>query len=119
MDEWGRDPSIKAMRRVFGAMEKSLDDLLEQLNISPFDHRIRSWLEQALANYERIWAEASRKGVRMEEKMAAPVYTHCLVKVIGAEGIEIPENQIIANKDVERELSSLLSLLGSGPASSP
>ena len=49
MDEWGRDPSIKAMRRVFRAMEKSLDDLLEQLDISPFDHRIRSWLEQALA----------------------------------------------------------------------
>jgi len=111
MDEWGRDPSIRAMRRVFQEMEKSLDDLLEQLNISPFDHRIRGWLEQALANYERIWAEASRKGVRMEENMAAPVYTHCLVKVIGAEGIELPENQSTANKDIERELRFFLSLL--------
>ena len=111
MDEWGRDPSVRAMRRDFQEMEKSLDDLLEQLNISPFDHRIRGWLEQALANYERIWAEASRKGVRMEENMAAPVYTHCLVKVIGAEGIEIPENQSTANKDVERELRFFLSLL--------
>ena len=111
MDEWGRDPSVRAMRRVFQEMEKSLDDLLEQLNISPFDHRIRGWLEQALANYERIWAEASRKGVRMEENMAPPVYTHCLVKVIGAEGIEIPENQSTANKDVERELRFFLSLL--------
>lgn len=114
MDEWGRDPSIKAMRRVFGAMEKSLDDLLEQLNISPFDHRIRSWLEQALAKYELAWGAASRKGVRMDEKMASAVYAHCLVKVIGAEGIEIPENQSTANKDIERELSSLISSAGGG-----
>jgi len=118
MDEWGRDPSIKAMRRVFRAMEKSLDDLLEQLDISPFDHRIRGWLEQALAKYESAWGAASRKGVRLDEKTASALYAHCLVKVIGAEGIKIPENQSIADKDVEREIRSLLLLLGSGPASS-
>jgi hypothetical protein len=119
MDEWGRDPSIRAMRRVFRAMEKSLDDLLEQLDISPFDHRIRSWLEQALARYELAWKEASHKGIRLDEKMASALYDHCLVKVIGAEGIKIPENQSIADKDVESEIRSLLLLLGSGPASSP
>lgn len=102
MDEWDRDPSIKAMRRVFKAMEKSLDNLLEQLNISPFDHRLRSWLEQALAQYERTWGEASRKGVRMDEKMAPAVYAHCLVRVIGSEEIKIPENLLAIEKDVER-----------------
>jgi hypothetical protein len=102
MDEWGRDPSIKAMRRVFKAMERSLDDLLEQLNISPFDHRLRSWLEQALAQYELAWGEASRKGVRMDEKMAPAVYAHCLVRVIGSEEIKIHENPLAIGKDVER-----------------
>ena len=111
MDEWGRDPSVKATRRIFKEMEKSLDDLLEQLNISPLDHRIRGWLEQALAKYERAWGEASRMGVSMDEKMAPAVYAHCLVKVIGSEGIKIPEGRLTVNKDVERELSSLLSLL--------
>lgn len=111
MDEWGRDPSVKAMRRIFKAMEKSLDDLLEQLNISPFDHRIKGWLEQALAKYERAWGEASRRGVTMDEKMAPAVYAHCLVKVIGSEGITIPESRLTVNKDDERELSTLLSLL--------
>jgi len=114
MDEWGRDPSIKAMRRVFRAMEKSLDNLLEQLDISPFDHRIRGWLEQALAKYELAWGEASRKGVRLDEKTASALYAHCLVKVIGAEGIKIPENQSIADKDVEKELSALLPSDGGG-----
>jgi len=69
MDEWGRDPSVKAMRRVFKAMEKTLDDLLEQLDVSPFDFRIRGWLEQALANFERAWGEAGRMGVRVDEKI--------------------------------------------------
>ncbi len=94
MDEWGRDPSVKAMRRIFKAMEKSLDDLLEQLNISPFDHRIKGWLEQALAKYERALGEASCMGVPMDEKMAPAIYVHCLVKVIGSEGIKIPESLI-------------------------
>jgi len=102
MDEWGRDPSIKAMRRVFKAMEKSLDNLLEQLNISPFDHRLRSWLEQALVQYELAWGEASRKGVRMDEKMAPAVYAHCLVRVIGSEEIKIPESLLAIEKDLER-----------------
>jgi len=102
MDEWDRDPSIKAMRSVFKAMEKSLEILLEQLNISPFDHRLGSWLEQALAQYELAWGEASRKGVRMDEKMAPAVYAHCLVRVIGSEEIKIPENLLAIEKDVER-----------------
>jgi len=108
MDEWGRDPSIKAMRRVFKAMEKSLDDLLEQLNISPFDHRLRSWLEQALSQYELAWGEASRKGVRMDEKMAPAVYAHCLVRVIGSEEIKIPESLLAIEKDVERLIQEVV-----------
>jgi hypothetical protein len=111
MDEWGRDPSVRAMRGIFKTMEDSVDDLLKQLNISPLDHRVRGWLEQALAKYERAWAEARRQGVRMDEKMATAVYDHCLVKVLGAEGVNVPESRLIVNQDVERELSSLLSLL--------
>lgn len=108
MDEWGRDPSVKAMRRIFKAMEKSLNDLLEQLNISPFDHRIKGWLEQALAKYERAWGEASRMGVPMDEKMAPAVYAHCLVKIIGSEGIKIPEGLLAIEKDVARLISDLV-----------
>jgi len=111
MDEWGRDPSVKAMRRIFKAMEDSLEDHLKLLDISPFDHRVRGWLEQALAKYERVWAEANRLGIRMDEKMATAVYGHCLVTVIGAQGVKIPEKVLALEKDAERELSSLLSLL--------
>jgi len=100
MDEWGRDPSVRAMRGIFKTMEDAVDDLLKQLNISPLDHRVRGWLEQALANYERAWVEARRQGVPMDEKMATAVYGHCLVKVIGADGIKIPDKALAMESDV-------------------
>jgi len=102
MDEWGRDPSVRAMRGIFKTMEDSVDDLLKQLNISPLDHRVRVWLEQALAEYEGAWIEARRQGVRLDEKMAAAVYAHCLGAVIGADGISVPESRVTIDKDVER-----------------
>ena len=83
-------------------MEDFLDDLLKQLKISPFDHRIRGWLEQTLAKYERAWGVASRKGIRMDEKMASAVYAHCLLKVIGSEGVKIPESLLPIEKDAQR-----------------
>ncbi len=108
MDEWGRDPRVKAMRKVFSAMEKSVNDLLEQLDISPFDHRIRGWLEQALAKYERAWAGASRQGISMDEKMAAAVYAHCLGTVIGTDGIKVPESRFTIDEDVKRLIGEVV-----------
>jgi hypothetical protein len=35
MDEWGRDPSVQAMRKVFKGMETSLEEILEKLDITP------------------------------------------------------------------------------------
>jgi len=108
MDEWGRDPSVRAMRRIFKTMEDSVDDLLKQLNLSPLDHRVRGWLEQALAKYERAWVEARRQGVRLDEKMAAAVYAHCLGKVVGADGIKVPASRVTIDKDVERLMSEVV-----------
>ena len=107
MDEWGRDPSVRAMRGIFKTMEDAMDDLLKQLNISPLDHRVRGWLEQALANYERVWVEARRQAISRDEEVAAAVYAHCLGKVIASEGIKVPETRFAIDKDVERVLSSL------------
>jgi hypothetical protein len=63
MDEWGRDPSVQAMRKVFKGMEKSLEEILGKLDISPYDHRIRGWLEKALAKFEGAWGVANQMGI--------------------------------------------------------
>jgi hypothetical protein len=107
MDEWGRDPSVQAMRKVFNGMEKSLEEILRRLDISPYDHRIRGWLEKALAKFERSWDVANQIGIRMNEKIAPAVYARCLAKIMGSEGIEIPQGLLPQEKEAERLMQEI------------
>jgi len=102
MDEWGRDPSVQAMRKVFQAIETSLEGILKRLDISPYDDRIRGWLEKTLAKFERSWGVAHQMGIPMDEEMAPAVYARCFAQVIGAEGIEIPQDLLPHVETAER-----------------
>ena len=102
MDDWGKDPAVQGMRKVFKGMEKSLEEILERLAISPYDHRIRGWLEKALAKFEQSWSLAPQMGISMNEEKAPAVYAHCLAKVMGAEGVEIPEGTLPEKKQTQK-----------------
>jgi hypothetical protein len=101
-DEWGKDPSVQVMRKVFKGMENAQHELLKRLDIIPYDLRIRRWREQALALFERAWGVANRMGITMDEHTASLVYVHCLAKVMGAERINIPSGVLPDAKSVER-----------------
>ena len=108
-DEWGKDPSVQILRKVFKGMENAQHELLKQLDITPYDLRIRRWREQALALFERAWATANRMGIAMDEPTASALYVHCLAKVMGAGQINIPAGVLPEVKSVERifkEISS-------------
>jgi hypothetical protein len=107
-DEWGRDPSVQIMRKVFKAMEKAQHALLSRLDISPYDLRIRKWREQSLALFEEAWEVANRNGISMDEAMASAVYCHCLAKVIDSEGHEIPRDITPNGKEVAWLLKEVL-----------
>ncbi len=102
MDEWGKDPSVLIMRRVFKEIECAQHELLKQLDITPYDLRIRRWRDQALALFERAWGAADRMGITMDEHTASLIYVHCLAKVMGAERINIPAGILPEAKSVER-----------------
>ena len=102
MDEWGKDPSVRAQRKIFKEMEKSLDEIMRQLEIAPYDQRIKGWLEKALVKFEMSWGIAEQMGIIMDEKTAPLVYTHCLAKAIASDGIEIPETVLPQEKDTVR-----------------
>jgi hypothetical protein len=104
MDEWGKDPSVQFMRKVFRETEKAQHELLKRLEITPHDLRIRGWREQALALFERACAVASRMGITLDEHTASAVYVHCLVKIMGAERIKIPAGLLPESKSLERIL---------------
>ena len=102
MDEWGKDPSVRVQRKIFKGMEKSLNEILRQLDIAPHDQRIRGWLETALVKFEMSGSLAEQMGIIMDEETAPLVYTHCLAKVIASDGIEIPESMLPQEKDTAK-----------------
>jgi hypothetical protein len=91
-DEWGHDPSVQSMRRVFSYMEQAQQELLRHLNISHFDKRLRNVREQALELFEKAWPLAVRKGIILGEKEAAPFYSHCLARALRSVGIEVSKD---------------------------
>jgi hypothetical protein len=102
IDEWGKDPSVRIMRKVFKGMEKAQQELLKRLDITPYDLRIRSWRDQALAFFERACGVASRTGIVVDEPVASLIYVHCLAKVMRAQRINIPPGTLPDAKNVER-----------------
>jgi len=108
-DEWGKDPSVQIMRKVFKEMEKAQHELFKRLDIIPYDLRIRRWRDQALALFERAWGVANRMGITLDEQRAATVYVHCLAKIMGAERINIPAGILPEIKSVERIFKEVFS----------
>jgi hypothetical protein len=89
-DEWGRDPSVQAMRRVFAAMEAAQKEFIKNLGLSPFDPRMRRWRERALAAFDASRARTARTGVQLSESETGALYVHCLGKIMNREGMEVP-----------------------------
>ena len=108
-DDWGLDPNVRAMRRVFSGMEAALEQILHGLAISPYDQRIRGWLDTALPKFERAWNLGRQMGVSMDENDAPDVYAHCLAHVIGAAGIDIPDGLLPAREKIKQLVSEVFS----------
>lgn len=93
-DEWGHDPSVQSLRRVFSYMEKAQGEWLMDLNISLFDKRLRSVREQAMKLFEKTWSRAVRQGIIRDEREAAPFYLHCLARALSSAGVEVPKDKL-------------------------
>lgn len=94
IDEWGKDPAVRYLRKVFASIEEGQKRLLAQLGISPFDERLRRWRESTLRLFERAWAIYIKWGIDMEIDEASSLYLHCLAKILRMNKIEIPEGLI-------------------------
>jgi len=108
-DEWGKDPSVQIMRRIFKEMEKAQHELFERLSFPPYDLRIRKWRDQALALFERAWGIANRMGVPIDERIASAIYVHCLAKIMSSEGIKIPAGTLPEARSVQSILREVFS----------
>jgi hypothetical protein len=86
-DEWGKDPGVQTMRKVFRQMELAQGELLKAAGISIWDPRLRRWRELSLAAFERAWANATRRGIDLRDDQAGALYADCLARTMMREGI--------------------------------
>jgi hypothetical protein len=103
-DEWGQDPSVQSMRRVFSYMEEAQQQLFRDLNISLYDQRLRRGRQQALGLFEQAWPLAIKKGIITSEKDAAPFYLHCLGQALKQARIEVPDELLPKDEKIIRFL---------------
>jgi predicted trehalose synthase len=106
-DDWGKDPSVQAMRRVFRAMEDAQASLLDRLCVSPFDSRLRSWRERARIAFEATYVLAASAGLGPGKEEAADLYIRCLGRILVADGLEIPEKILPRSEGLERILGEV------------
>ncbi len=107
-DEWALDPSVRMMRQVFGRIEAAQEKLLQRLNISPFDTRLRTWRETALKFFEKSWVQAKKYGIDLEEEQATAIYVRCLTRAINVEGIEVTREAFSNDEKIKMLLNETL-----------
>jgi hypothetical protein len=107
-DDWGVDPSVRMMRRVFGRIERVQGDLLERLSLSPLDPRLRRWREKARHYQGRCWVQASKLGIEVGEEEAACIYVHCLSWAMKLDGVKVPHDALPKDEKIEIVLKEVL-----------
>jgi hypothetical protein len=107
-DEWGRDPSVRAMRRVFAAMEAAQKEFIKNLGLSAFDQRLRRWRERSLGVFDVLWARAAGADVELSEEEAGALYVQCLGKTMAGEGMDVPLEILPHSEKLKKILEGVL-----------
>ena len=77
IDEFGKDPTVQRTRKLFSMMEKADLALIEKLDLSPFDTRLRTARTMRLNLYEKVFSLAFRKSIQVDESFALQLFMHC------------------------------------------
>jgi hypothetical protein len=106
-DDWGRDPQVRYMRRIFGNMEAAQKAFLERLGIVPFDERLRRMREAALHQMEQVWTMATRRGIAIQEDEFGSLYLHCFARLLQSRGLEMPPEALPVNEKIAKLLKEV------------
>jgi hypothetical protein len=101
-DQWGKDPSVRQMRRVFAAIETRYNTLLIAMNVNVLDKRLARWRIGTLRMFEKIWADGARSGTIQREEDVVDLYMHCFMRVITIDGVPVPRDFLPVNLKVEK-----------------
>ncbi len=107
-DEWGRDPAVSNMRRVFAAIEAAQTAFLASLSIETLDSRLGRWRRTALGLFEGRWGRMARWGASLTEEDVAAFYLHCLARIMEKEGIHVREDVLPGEASLKKLFREVL-----------
>jgi len=108
IDNFGRDPQIRYMRRIFASLEEAQDKFLGLAKISPADGRLRQAREQALKLFERSWIAVLQRTDAAADDIAADIYLICLEKALTPSGFKVPEDLLSQRSDLRKLVDEVL-----------
>ena len=106
-DQFGRDPQVRYLRRVFAGMEQKQKELLERIGLIPTDYRLKRIREAALKHFEKAWMLAGRRGMVETEDEIAGLYTHCLARVLSGNRISVPTELRPSNEKINESIQEV------------
>jgi hypothetical protein len=101
-DQFSHDPQVRFLRRAFAGMEETQNKFLKDVNISPFDSRLRRMREMALNLFEKVWMVYSRRGASIDEQEMTDTYVCCLAHIFDSQRIKVPGALLPANEKIEK-----------------
>jgi len=90
-DQFGRDPQVRYLRRVFAGIERRQKDLLEKIGVTPTDYRLKRVREATLKHFEKAWMLAGRRGIVETEDEISDLYILCMAKILTGNRIPVPD----------------------------
>lgn len=85
-DPFGADPSVRALRQVFAALETAQGELLARLGVSPLEPDLRAWRQRARGLFEAAWPRAAAQGLVKGPDEAARLYLLALGRSMALAG---------------------------------
>jgi hypothetical protein len=107
-DAFGHDPQVRYMRSVFVQIEKAQNILLEKINMTRFDERLRHFREMALKFFEKTWGMAMQKGIIENEEDVATLYLYCFSYALSTRGILVPSDALPEHKEIQKFAKEVL-----------
>lgn len=102
IDEWGNDPQVRFLRKVFSEIEKAQKNLLNKVGISLLDERLRRIRDGALNVFEKAWSLSVRSNLPLDEKKLENLYIYSLAYVIERYRIEVPSEILPLDEEAKR-----------------
>jgi len=110
VDDWGSDPSVRKMRRIFSDMELAQKKLIKQLRVSHLDARLRDARENAKNLFEKIWYHTELQDLNLnDDNGAASIYIYCLAWALNNVGIVVSEEYFPDDNQLRDIIKGILS----------